>query len=290
MRTFRPLLVLMSCITAIAFSSDAEEAPGYRATYPDQVIEIDQLSICPAHCRKGHFSYGETNANIDTLAYSKGSVENSVIAGLRNVHISLGSKIKPQDTLYGVIGVQSTYTGVEAWKWIANGIIEPNLKSTNLIRKTRYIASLDGRYEAAPSTGIHVGMYAEIGLRSSIVHPLIGIDYTLGPWLIQGVYPIKYGITYQGLEKHRFSLMVRPFYTAVHVQKGLHDRSATVRYKGTGAELRWDYLPAQRWNWWLSVGYTVEGNLTIGDSNNNHRHHINLHNAPYFNIGVTFGI
>ena len=84
--------------------------------------------------------------------------------------------------------------------------------------------------------------------------------------------------------------MIRPFYTAVYVRKGFHDRPATARYKGTGGELRWDYLPTPRWNFWLSCGYALQGNLTVGDKNNNHRHHIHLPDAPYFNIGITFGI
>jgi hypothetical protein len=290
MRTFRSFLLFMCCIPTLAYSSNEEEAPGYRATYPNQAIEADQLSICPSGTRKGHFSYGETNASVDTLVYSKKTIENSIVVGFRRIHIGLSSKIKPQNTLYGVLGINSTYTGIAAWNWVGNCVVQPNLKSTNFADKTRYIASLHGRYEANPSTGLHVGFYAELGLRASIVHPLIGIDYTYGSWLLQGVYPIKYGITYQGIDRHRFSLMVRPFSTAVRVRKGLQDRPATTHYQGTGGELRWDYLPTSRWNFWMSLGLTLQGNLTIGDKNNNHRHHIHLRDTPYFNIGMTYGI
>jgi hypothetical protein len=280
----------MCCSTAFVFSDNEEESSGYRATYPDQGVEVNQLSIAPAHSRKGHFSYGETNANVSKMFFSNKSIENNIVAGLRNVHIGLGSKIQPKNTLYGVLGIQSTYTGVEDWSWTGNFVIQPNLKNMNLARTTRYIASLHGRYEVIHSTGLHVGFYAEIGIRAPLVRPLLGIDYTIGPWLLQAIFPIKYGLTYKGISNHMFSLMARPFYTAVHVKKGLHDTPATARYKGTGGELRWDYLPTLHWNFWLSLGYTLAGNLSIGDKNNNHRHHVYPNNAPYFNIGVTFGL
>ena len=290
MRPLRLFLLTLCSMTALAYADDEIEAPGYRAAYPNQVIEADQMSISPAKSRKGHFSYGETNASVNATFLTKGALQNSVIAGLRNIHLGLGSKIRPKNTLYGVIGVNSTYTGIEDWNWMGNLVIQPDLKFENMTRSIRYIASLHGRYQVHPSTGLHAGFYAELGMRSSIVRPLLGVDYTWGAWLLQAVFPIKYGVTYQGFTKHAFSLMVRPIYTAVHIHKALHDRPGIACYKNTGAEFRWDYLLTARLNFWVALGSTLGGNLTIGDKNNNHRHHIHLHRAPYFYLGGTWGL
>ena len=278
------------CASTTLFAANEEEAPGYRTSYQPQILEVNQLSILPSKTRKGSFAYGETNALINTALPTKSNVENSILAGFRRVHLSLGSKIQQKSTLYGVIGINSQYTGEEQWNWLSSLIAQPDLVTSNIARKTRYIAALHGRYAATEQTGLHVGFYSEMGMRASFIHPLLGIDYTRGPWLFQIVYPIKAGISYQGIAKHVFSLMIRPFNTAVRVHKGLHDRPAVAHYTGSGGEFRWDFLPATRWNVWASVGQTIGGSLTIGDKNNNHRHDIHLHQAPYFNVGVTFSI
>ncbi len=289
MRIFQLALFIVGSVSASAFSIDELEAPGYRASYPDQVIEANQISIAPARSRKGHFSYGETNASVNATVYSNENTTQSILAGFRRIHQSLGSKIASKNTLYGVVGVNSEYTGVEEWLWSGGLVIQPDMRFSHCTRSIRYIPSLHGRYQVAPTAGLHVGMYAELGMRSSIVRPLIGVDYTWKKWLFQAIFPIKYGISFQGVTNHVFSFMVRPFYTAVFVRRGLTHRPAITCYKGTGAELRWDYFPTSRWNLWLAVGSTLQGSLTIGDTNNNHRHHVRLHRAPYWTLGITWG-
>ena len=293
MKAFRKekTFVLVSIIAATQLHGiDKDEEPGYRATYPNQVVQAEQLSVPPTHTRKGPCSYGDTMAFLSTKIGSTSSCSTDLIVGARRVRLGLGSKIRPRESLYGVLGLNTTYTGLDDWNWIGNVIAQPGLVSSNIARKTRYIASLNGRFAASQATGIHAGFYTELGMRASFIHPLIGLDYTVGPWLFQAVYPIKAGISYQGLRSHVFSLMARPITTAIRLHKALHNRPGIGCYKATGAELRWDYIPTKRWNIWAAVGTTVCGSLTLGDKNNNHRHHIHLHRAPYYNIGFTYGI
>jgi hypothetical protein len=287
MRTFVASLFCLVCITEIALALDEEESPGYRAAYVPQAIELDQLSIAPSKTRKGHFSYGETNGTVNGGFFRTGNVENTLLAGFRRIHLGLSSKIRPKDTWYGVLGITSRYRDAQRWDWQSAFVVQPDLVASNLARKTRYVIALHGRFEATQQIGLHVGLYSELGMRASFVHPLIGADYTAGSWLFQAVYPIKAGISYQGFARHAFSIMVRPFNTAVRTHKGLHDRPAIAHFAGTGGEFRWDYAPAALWNIWIALGRTLQGSLSIGDKHNNHRHHIHLHGAPYGNIGLT---
>lgn len=284
------LIVSIITTSAQLRGGDEEEAPGYRATYPNQVVQAEQLSIPPSHTRKGRCSYGDTLAFLSTKVGSSPTCSSDLIVGARRVRLGLGNKIQPRESLYGVLGVNTEYRGLEDWFWTGNAVVQPRLISSNIARSTRYIIALNGRYAASKATGIHVGLYTELGMRASLLHPLIGIDTTVGPWLFQAVYPIKAGISYQGLRSHVFSLMARPIYTALRLHKALHNRPGIGCYKATGAEFRWDYFPTSRWNFWAAIGSTVCGSLTLGDKNNNHRHHIHLHRAPYFNIGLNFGI
>jgi hypothetical protein len=278
------------CATAFNYAVDEVSTPGYRATYPMQVVGLDQLSICPANTRKGSFSYGDAHALINTKITSGKTIKNNLLAGFRRIHLGLGSKIHQKNSLYGVLGIDSKYSGIEAWLWNGSLVVQPDLQSSSLARKTRYMGTLHGRYEVVPSTHLHVGFYMELGMRASLIRPIIGIDHTHGPWLIQAVFPIKYGISYLAIQNHMFSLMIRPLYTTVRVHEGLRNRPAITQYRGTGGEVRWDYLPTSRWNFWISLGKTISGTLTVGNKNNNHRHHIHLHSAPYINIVINCGI
>ena len=294
MRAFRvgQTLVCTSIIAACShlLGINEEEAPGYRATYPNQVILAEQLSIPPRHTRKGPFSYGDATAFLTTNLFSSTSGSTDLVVGARRVRLGLGQKVAPHESLYGVLGLNADYRALDGWDWIGNIVLQPQIKSKNIARSSRYIAAMNGRYAASSATGLHVGFYAELGMRASIVHPLIGIDYTAGPWLLQAVYPIKAGISYRAFQSHIFSLMARPVYTAIRLHKALYNRPGIGCYKAMGLEFRWDWAPEKRWNFWAAVGSTLPGSLTLGDKNNNHRHTIHLKTAPYFNVGLTWSI
>lgn len=291
MRAFRGWSLLSLIAASLQLQAvNEDDAPGYRATYPTQVVQAEQLTVVPAHTRKGPCSYGDTTAFVSTNIHTTAGGTTDAIIGARRVHLGLGKKTSPRGLLYGILGCNVDYRGLEEWDWIGNIVVQPRLSGSDIARGTRYIAALNGRFSATASTGLHVGLYSEVGMRASIIHPLLGIDYTVGTWQIQAVYPIKAGILYQGFRSHGFSVMVRPIYTALRLHKALHDRPGIGCYKATGLEFRWDYAPTRRWNLWASVGSTIFGTLTLGDKHNNHRHHIHLHRSPYFNIGVTCGI
>lgn len=284
------LIIFLIATSTYVRGGDEEEAPGYRATYPNQVVQVDQLSIPPAHTRKGRCSYADTLTFISTRVSSTTTCFTDLIVGARRVRLGLENKVQPRESLYGVLGLNTEYRGIEDWSWIGNAVVQPRLVSSNIARSTRYTVALNGRYAVSKATGLHVGLYTELGMRTSLLHPLLGIDYSVGPWLFQAIYPIKAGISYQGFRSQVFSLMVRPVYTAIRLHKALHNRPGIGCYKATGAEFRWDFFLTNRWNFWAAVGSTVCGTLTLGDKNNNHRHHIHLHKSPYFNIGLNFSI
>ena len=283
------VLTSIFAIGSCLWGTNDGEAPGYRATYPNQVILAEQLSVLPRHTREGPCSYGDTTAFISTNLLSSSRSTADVVVGARRVRLGLGRKTAPHESLYGILGLNADYRDLEDWDWIGNIVLQPRLASRNIARASRYIGALNGRYAVSTATGLHAGLYMELGMRASIVHPLLGIDYTVGKWLLQAVYPMKAGISYQAFRSHLFSLMARPIYTALRLHKALHHRPGIGCYKATGLEFRWDYTP-NRWNLWAAVGSTMPGLLTLGNKNNNHRHHIHLAAAPYFNVGVTCSI
>jgi len=280
------LFVLLSCSLCAVEETDYR-LPGYRATYPMHSVDLHHFSIAAAKTDEGHFSFADTNATVNLGPRSTETTSTNIVAGFRNIYMSLSSNIKPKCTPYAVLGIDSRYTGMEHWSWIGNFVIQPDLTHFDLSRRTRYIASIIGARSFSPSITGHIGGYTEFGMKTGIFKPIIGLDYVSDLWKIQLIYPIKAGLSYLGLGNHIFSLMARPFRAAVCTHKGLNHKPSIVRYRGTGAELRWDYI-ANTWNGWVLFGRTIDGNLTIGDHNNRNKKNMHVKNAPYVQVGITF--
>jgi len=283
----RIFLFLLIPITIFAVEETDYRLPGYRATYPMHSLDLHHLSVAAAKTREGHFSFGDTNATVNLGPRSTETTSTNIVVGLRNIYMSLSSNIKPKCTPYAVLGVDSRYTGIENWAVIGNAVIQPDLTHFDLSRRTRYIASIIAARSFTPSITGHIGAYTEFGMKTAILKPIIGLDYVSNLYKIQIIYPIKAGLSYLGCNNQIFSLIARPFRAAVCTHKGLDHKPSIVRYRGAGAEFRWDYI-STIWNSWLSLGRTIDGNLTIGDHNNRNKKNMHVKKSPYLQIGFTF--
>jgi len=288
MRVWQSCLAVLFTFSLLVADSPSD-LPGYRAAYFLRSVDAQYLSIFPAKTRYGKFSYGDGQATISGRLYRSSSAALDLMAGIRNVHMKIRNDFPRNNSLYGVVGLNGRYSGVERWVWLGSLVLQPRLAS-EAFRDMRYIGLLHGRYLYNERTGLHVGCYAEVGTRAKNIQPLIGMDYTCGAWTYQVVYPLKAGVTYSGIEEHAFSLMARPFYTAVRFHKKHHDRSGVAEYTGKGVELRWDWMPSSQWNVWVSVGQSLMNTLKIGNHHNHHRHHVHVHSAPYVQLGLLFQI
>jgi hypothetical protein len=282
-------LTLLAC-TSLLQAVGEESVPGYRASYPENAVGVSALCILPKTTRKGHFSFSDTNVLCNPRLWKDQEVETCLLAGVRDVRMSLRDHLQKKNTPYAVLGLNTTYLGVPRWTWIGGVSMQSAMRHFSFGSNTRYIATAVGRYALASNIGLTAGFYTELGFRASIVQPVVGFDYTRGKWTLEAVYPVKGGIVYSGFNRQLISAIVRPFYTALRNEKGLGHRPAISTFNGTGLELRYDFLPKRSFDLWMAIGRTFASTLTVGDRHNNHRHHINLHSAPYVNIGVMIAL
>lgn len=282
--------LLVNSVAFSAQSEDPEDFPGYRATYLEQKLDIDYLSTCPKKSDHGKFSFGDSNATLSKVASTYANGDVSIIGGLRRIHMELSTHIRSHDTLYGVCGASVDYTGMSRWNWTGGLTVQPDITRFDLARNTRYVGAIQGRFEHTKTIGLHAGIYVETGMRATAVRPLIGADYTSGSWVYQAVYPIKAGVSYTGLPHHIFSCMIRPFYAAVKVHKGFYHHPAVAKYEGSGAEVRWDLTPNPLWNFWFSVGHTLDSSLKVGNGNFHHKKDMHINQAPYLQVGFNIAL
>ncbi len=290
MRLFRHLMTLGLLGMGALWCESAEDQPGYRTEHPLQVVDVNHLYMSPSRTRLGNFTFNDTNATLNTRIGSWSSGEAGIITGVRNIELGLGHKIHSCDTPYAVLGAQGVYRGVDRWLWLGNLTFQSDVRHADFFRWSRYIASLNGRYSFTEKTGFYVGFYSEIGMRATIVHPIVGADYTQGNWVYQAIYPIKAGVSYQGLKSNLISFMIRPFYTGLRVDRGPYKNKSVAVYRGTGAEVRWDWQRTALCDIWATIGHTINGELSVGDKCNHHRHDIHLKQVPYLQLGITIGL
>jgi len=290
MRLISSVLFALVAATSILQAVGEDCVPGYRACYPEQALGVSNLTLLPKMSRKGRFSFSDTNILCSPSLYKDTETETCLLAGVRDVWMGLSDKLHPKNTPYAVLGLNATYDGVPNWTWVSGISLQSAVTHFSLINNTRYIGALSGRYTMKQNLGLHAGVYSEVGFRASIVRPIAGLDYTKGNWLFEAIYPVKAGVVYKGFDKHLFSTILRPFYTALREEKGLKKSPAVATYKGAGLEFRYDFLPKHEFDVWIALGHTLNSNLSIGDKNNNHEHHIHLHGTPYANLGVMIAL
>ena len=290
MRYASKIFCALITTTSILQAVGEESVPGYRASYPEQALGASNLTILPKKCRKGQFSFSDNNFLYNPSIYKNPEMETFLLVGVRDVWLKLSDKIHSKNTPYAVLGLNATYDGVPDWTWAGGITLQSAVTHYSLINNTRYIGVLTGRYAVKKPLGITMGVYSELGFRANIVRPVIGLDYTRGNWVLEAIFPIKAGVMYKGFEKHLLSAMVRPFYTALREEKGLGKSPAIATFKGSGLELRYDFLPRHGFDIWMALGQTLSSNLSLGDRHNHHKHHIHLHSAPYANVGVMISL
>ena len=290
MKTLTTCLIMASWASIALWSEDEASLPGYRATYPEQVVDLDYLSVTPQKGSGKHVSFSDTNAilNKKLIINNRGNV--AALVGIRRLGFGNKSHVRPQNTNYAVLGTSFEYTSMNRWNWSGILSLQPDIHWFDLLRTTRYIASIHGRYQKSKDLGVHVGAYLETGMRITILQPIIGVDYTYGQWIYQAVFPIKGGVSYTGFNHHILSLMARSMYVGAKSHSAFSHKPVTLQYRSTGIEFRWDLLPSQCWKSWISLGQTITGTLRKGNKNFHHTRLTTLHPSPYCQIGITVAI
>lgn len=150
--------------------------------------------------------------------------------------------------------------------------------------KSEYISYdilLWGRYSYRDDVGIHLGFFAQTGLRMDRVYPVIGFDWTISPkWKLNLVYPVDIALEYSMTKTWKLALAGRFFNSRFRVSPEESTPRALVRYTNFGAEFALRYenniMSAN-----IHVGTTLAGKFRQANPGNHHAHTFNLDSAAY---------
>src|SRR5262249_40133585 len=95
---------------------------------------------------------------------------------------------------YDTVSIALTYFThrLSGWRWLAEGTINVDADKWQFSDYTTYNILLWGRYTYCPNVGIHIGFYAETGMKLDRVWPILGFDWRISrDWELNLVYPLN---------------------------------------------------------------------------------------------------
>lgn len=170
---------------------------------------------------------------------------------------------------------------IDQWFWRAGVMINMDADEWSAYY-TSYDILLWGRYEYCKNVGIHIGFWAETGLRLDRIWPIIGADWQISPkWKLNLVYPFNVAIEYALTKKWALALAGRNFDSRHRVHDGDgYSTKRLVRYENIGAEfmIKYDALGISA-N--IHAGTTMGGKYRIANCHNHHPYNYKLKPAGY---------
>lgn len=172
---------------------------------------------------------------------------------------------------------------VKDWKWQAQATINVNVQHFNISEYANYDMILWGRYAYCEDIGVHIGLYAETGMKIDRVYPVIGFDWEINDkWKLNCVFPFNISLVYTFRKCWTAFLAYRSFELRQRLGKHEPLYKGLVIYRNNGAEIG----VSQECTSWMTAnihaGVALGGQFKVADQHYHHRKHFDLDRACYF--------
>ncbi len=241
---------------------------------------------------RGHIDYDHAEVNFTSVIYYNECYNEGLALGLNYEYTFLDwndnpfFKRKSYDT--AVVGITYFTHRLSDWRWLAQGTINFDADKWQFSDYTTYDILLWGRYHYCHNVFLHVGFYAETGLKLDRVWPIFGFEWKFcDDWALNLVYPMNISLVYNYNESWSFAAAARFFNDRHRAGKRGGFYEAVWRYQNTGAE----FAINTDWCSWLKsnihAGYTFGGKLKVANRDDKHSHRFKFKSAPYFGGELT---
>lgn len=244
------------------------------------------------HDYGGHIQYNHEELNFNAVFWYNPCYEEGLALGLGYEFTFLDWNENPffERKNYDTLAVSLAYFTHRMcnWKWILSGTINIDADKWEFSDYTSYDILMWGRYDYNSCLGIHVGFYAETGLKLDRVWPIFGFDWKFRDrWTLNAVYPLNISLLYDYSECTSIALAARLFNERQRAGKNGGFYEAVWRYQNWGAEIGFN----NTWTCWLKTnihaGYAFGGKLKVANHNGDHSHRFKFKGAPYFGGEIT---
>lgn len=238
------------------------------------------------HNYKGHIEFNHEEIDLDSVVYYDECYEEGVSLGLAYERTFLHWNDNPffHRKNYDTFSVALTYftQRLQGWRWIAQGSFNIDAQQWQFSDYTNFNILLWGRYDYCQDLGLHVGFYAEAGMKLDRVWPIFGIDWRIQDhWTLNLIYPLNISLVYACDDSWSLALAGRIFNERHRAGKSGGFYQAVWRYQSLGGEI----VLNNNWCQWLKsnihIGYTFGGKLKVANRDDKHSHRFKFKSAPY---------
>lgn len=169
------------------------------------------------------------------------------------------------------------------WDWRAQLSANfDNIRCWEFRDYMNYDILLWGRYDYCENIGLHIGFWAQTGMKFDRVYPVIGIDWQYNcNWKFNLIFPVNISAVYTFNPIWSIALAGRFFDQRHRVCKDQRLSAAFYHYQTSGAELALNYTPSGFLSANIHAGYDFGGHLTIRDRHFHHARRLQIESAPY---------
>lgn len=288
-------IYVLGCFSLYAAETDIDpsdfgsESVGPTPQTPFSVnVSLDYIS--PAKVKKGFFkddeiTFTEGTADASMVFYYEPACSEAANVGLGYTTSWIHWEQNPwfsQEYFHTVSLALGGFSGrLEDWVWRGQLQINYDTGSHFSAEYFNYDFLLWGRYSVKENMGLHIGIFAETGMRTDRILPVLGIDWRMNPkWSINLVFPLNVSIKYLITPRWSLSLAGRVFDSRHRVRDDQSFPKAVIRYTNTGGEMMLKYeIGTFVFN--VHGGSTFGGQYRIASPHNHQPHHYKIKPSLY---------
>lgn len=241
---------------------------------------------------KDHFQYWTAEAEVNAVVYYEKCFTEGLIVGIGFDHAYFNWTNNPffSQKNFNNLELSVAFFTERLCDWLWKTSVAMNLDTDrwDFNEYTTYDLVLWGRYSLCCNWGIHVGIYAETGMKLDRVLPILGFDWTINDyWTLNAVFPMNMALVYKWNKCTSLSLAVRMFSDRHRVGPHENLEKALWRYSNAGLEIAANHAFDSWINLNVHAGYTAGGRIRIANKENHDSERFKLRSTPYFGAELT---
>lgn len=253
---------------------------------------LGKAKFTKKHRDHGHIQFDHFSAVADAVVWFNDCDKEGVNVGFGYEYTRL--KVNPHFLFkrqhYDTALVNLTFFThrLDDWRWVAFAQYNIDADKWDFTDYSTFDLLLWGRFDYCTTMGVHIGIYAETGMKADLVLPILGVDWRIGKsWKLNAVFPLNVSLIYNWNDKWAVALAARVFNERHRAGKeGLRNK-AVWRYSNGGVELALRYEPNGKLQANIHAGYATGGKLKVASQHYHHKRHYRFDGSPYAGAEAT---
>lgn len=232
-----------------------------------------------------HVDFATVTAQVESTIYCNRECNEGVSLGVGYTAMHFDWNENPYFKVKEMGQVSFSVTGFSerliGWKWQTQLTAYWEPKYKNFSDYTNYDIVLWGKRAYAKNLNLHIGFWAQTGMKLDHIYPIIGIDWLFCEnWMLNLVFPLNMSLIYTIDQNWSAALAARVFNVRYRFGEHEHLKKALLDYRNGGLEFALNYNRDQ-FIANIHVGVTAGGRFRISDHDNKCKKRFTMDSAAY---------